>query len=409
LSSEPDIVVTGLGLSTCLGTTQHVWERGARGQTGIAPLEAFAAPGYPCQSAAIALDPFARELRVPKNVKFMSRATRLLMSAALDAAADVRLAEIPGERIGIYTASGQLGPEPGEFFAAFRMAQDAEGRTDWSRMGGPAARLIDPSFPLRTLSNAGAALLAIELGARGPGASFVQSEIAGVEALSAACRDLRAGRCDIAITGACDALVNETNYLAHHSAGLLGSAQRPFDKQADGLVLGEGAAVLILERRGDRNLESLAVIDRMSTSTNTFPSRAPFSSQEAVSHCIGQALDGRVPALVIATGIGLAEADRIEASLLGHLFGQSAVLTAFKGLTGYLGAATALVETALAILMLRHRTVWPLAPLHDPISALAKCRVADRLLPMPETTNALALCLCHSWGGQAGAVTLQAA
>jgi 3-oxoacyl-[acyl-carrier-protein] synthase II len=415
MNENEAIGVTGIGLVTPLGLSgSEAWERCRDGKSGIAACHRFDTAGHVCQSAAVVRDYQLRNLRAPKNQKFMNPGVRHLIQAAQDAlaCASVQIGSIDPGRVAVHAGSGHVGPEPNEFFRAFGVARHSDGAVDWDQLGGRAARLVDPYFPLRTLSNSGVALLAMEIGARGPSNNFVQSDVASALALNASCQDLREARCDLAIAGAFDFLVTPAVYLIFETQGMLSSkppeeAFRPFDRDGDGLVLGEGAAAVVLERVSDarrRGAPILAEIAGFGSATSASDSIEPFATPHSVAAALSAAASQDQPDFVAASGFGIPAIDRAEAAVLSEVVGNQVPVTAFKSLTGYLGAATALVEIILGILALRNGLIPPVARHCRKAEGIDLNIVSSTAIPLPAGRLASALFLSNSWTGQSAAV-----
>lgn len=418
MDSNERAVVTGIGLATPIGINlDEAWERCLAGRSGIGVCDRFETSGHVCRSAGLVPTYALQELRAPKNQKFMNPGARHLVHAAKQAvgAAGLRLENLEPSRVAVHVGSGRVGPEPSEFFRAFDVARTVEGAPDWHQLGGRASRLVDPYFPLRTLSNSGAALLAMEICARGPSSNFAQSDVASALALDAACRDVLEGRCDVAVAGGFDCLVTPASYLAFEERGLLSAhppeeALRPFDQEADGLVLGEGAAALIIERFSDARARSaplLAEITGFAARSSASQSMELFASSDALSEAVRQATSGDQPDFLVASGFGIPGADAREAAILSEVVGNRLPVTAFKGLTGYLGAATAMVELALGIMALSHGLIPPVAH-HRQRQDGMTIDFVTRPVPLTDARGS-ALFLSHSWTGQSAAIHVRRA
>lgn len=295
------IAITGIGLITPAGLT--VEENAVRLRAGEAAqpdksgrsvnLESFA------RTADFTLEP---RLRYPKNIKFMGRAVQLGMMAAMDAltASGIPMDATDRSRIAVHTACGETGMENEEFFGAYSIAWQGR-EPDFKYLGLRATKMIDPYFSLRTLTNAGSGLLAMELGLHGTSCHFIHGETCGAQALEVACEDLADRRCDVALCGAYDHLGTEAVFIAYDGAGLV----RPKGE----LLLGEGAAFLVLERMED-----------------------------------AQARDARVRGEVLGVDA------RPNGSAAGCAPADFEVPRGcFRGVTSYLGAATALAELVMGL------------------------------------------------------------
>jgi 3-oxoacyl-(acyl-carrier-protein) synthase len=417
MSPGEGIVITGMGLTTPLGhAAGEAWERCLSGHSGIGACTRFDTGGHACHAAGLVPAYELKNLRGPKNQKFMNAGARHLMQAAQRAlaGASLEVEALQPSRVAVHVGSGRVGPEPSEFFRAFAVARTPEGAPDWDQLGGRASRLVDPYFPLRTLSNSGAALLAMEICARGPSSNFVQSDVASALALNAAFWDLKEGRCDVAIVGGFDCLVTPASYLAFEKRGLLSSqpaeeALRPFDRDADGLVLGEGAAALVLERLSDarkRSAPILAEIAGIATSVSASHSMEPFPDSAAISATVRRAASGTPFDFLVASGFGVPNADRKEAAVLADVVGEQLPVTAFKGLTSYLGAATALVEIALGAMALNQRIIPAIARYRQPAEGIG-INLVSQPVALEANKARSALFLSSSWTGQSAAVHLK--
>jgi 3-oxoacyl-[acyl-carrier-protein] synthase II len=408
------VVVTGVGLVTPVGIgTAAVVPRALAGHSGIGPLRRLGPLGHSC-TAAGEVPPFDIDaaVRQPKNVKFMSRPVQCAVLAASEAvAAAGGLGIVDPGRIGIYTGSGQTGLEPSEFFAALDIAETGDERSTYKHLGGRASRLVDRYWSLRTLPNAGLALLGAELSARGPCNNYVQGDTASAQALAAAFFDLAEGRADVALAGGYDCLLTPSTYLAYQHAGLLSSsdptrAHRPFDRARDGLVLAEGAAFVVLESRARAETRGATILAELlgvglAQALDERPS--PSVAADAMRLAIRDAVGDLEPDMLIAHGIGTRDDDAREATMLADLGYDRTPITAMKGLTGYLGAATAMGELCIAILAARTGAVPPIARFE---TADEGCPL-DLVAAVPRRLAAatpILLVLSWSWSGQCSAV-----
>lgn len=409
------VAITGLGLVTPLGiTSAENIAHSCRGESAIGPARAFSVEGHP--AAALATVPafeLESSLRFPKNFKFMSRSVQFAMRAAREAVEQSRLdlRSLDPARIGIQVGSGQTGVEYDHFFPSLLMAWDAGREMDYKYLGGLPSHLIDRYICLRTLANGGLALLSTEFGIRGPNGNFTQKDTASAFALNAAYLDLLEGRCDIALAGGYDSLATPGNFLAYEQAGLLSHSEpavacRPFDARSDGLVLGEGAGFIVLERWEHAESRGAAILGEFCGSgaaTDPTPEWRPAWTAATVSSAIWQAAPEIRPDYVTACGFGAGPEDSAEAAALR---GDARPVTALKSLTGYLGAATAAAELALGLSCAGQGFIPAIArhevPRDPGIDFVAG---SPRELPRPEP---LGLYLSGSWGGQVAAIAARA-
>jgi 3-oxoacyl-(acyl-carrier-protein) synthase len=417
--SGPRIVVTGMDVVVPLGgSLSEVWTRTLRGESGIGPLHRFDPDGYGCRaSAEVGEFDLASRLRLPKNEKFMSVSTRCAMRAAQGALSrsGVDLSTLDPYRIALYAGSGQTGLESSEFFATMELSRGATEEEDYANMGGRPSRLMDRYWSLRTLSNAGLGLLSVEFGAKGPSDNFVQGDTASALAIAAGFHDLREGRSDLAIVGGYDSLLTISTYLAYNEAGLLSvtdpaRAYRPFDRRRDGVVLGEGAGFLVLERADDASRRGAAVLGEIisvgdaTEAEDTLDAKA---SDVALRAAVEAATLGCTVDFVVAHGIGTDKADRDEMHVLDAVVGRTVPVTAFKSQTGYLGAATAAVELVLTLQAARARVVPPIAR-HEETDESCRLSLVTGAPRSLSTERPTALCLAWSWFGHCSAIAVRA-
>lgn len=419
MSAEPRVAVTGVGMAVPLGlSVNEVRERSRKGDGGIGPLRRFDAAGYPCRASAEVPDfDLSASLRSPKNQKFMSKRVRSAMRAALEAVAvsQIDFSRFDPFRIAVYTGSGQTGLESEMFFDALDLVAAGDEAQDFANLGGRAARLVDPYFSLRTLANAGVGLLSTEFGARGPSGNFVQGDTASALALASGYYDLIEGRADVVVAGGYDSLLDVSTYLAYEKAGLLSPsaperAYRPFDRTRDGIVLGEGAGFLVMERLDDARRRGGPIVGEIvgvGSSMEALDTLEAKTSERALRSAIETATGGQPCDFVVAHGIGTWAADRREADLIRAVVGPEVPVTAFKGLTGYLGAATASVEAGLALLAAEQGAVPAIARLGERDPDLPLDFVVGEARPLTRESPA-ALCLSWSWFGQCSALCVRA-
>ena len=413
------IAITGVGLVTPLGLTaaENV-ARTCRGESGIAQATAFRVEGHAAQAlagvAAFELESF---LRFPKNYKFMGRAVQFAMRAAREAIdqSGIDPRKLDPSRVGIQVGSGQTGVEYDHFFPSLVMAWDAGREMDYKYLGGLPSHLIDRYICLRTLANGGLALLSTEFGIRGPNGNFTQKDTASAHALQAAYLDLLEERCDVAVAGGYDSLATPGNFLAYEQAGLLSHADpaeacRPFEPQTDGLVLGEGAGFLVLERwehAAARDTTILGEFCGAGSAMGTNEQWRPAWSEETICQAARQAMGDARPDFVVASGMGTVEEDRCESAALAAIVGTSTPVTALKSHTGYMGAGTAAAELGLGLLCARQGFVPAIArhTQSTPHGALDLVSGAARRL---EQSEPLGLFLSCSWGGAVAALAARA-
>lgn len=359
----PDIAVTGVGLLTPAGlTVEDNWSALCHGRSLATrdPELATLPVDFTCRVPAAGAAAELGRARVAR----LDRTSWLALLAARRAVADAGLdpARWPGDRVGVVLGTGgnSLQTYPTEF------GHLNAGRT--SRVSPLALPRSIPSTP--------AGEIAIDLGARGPGFAVASSCASGATAIGIGRDLLRAGTCDIVITGGSAAPTDPMSVLSFVRMRALSrcpapeAACRPFDAARDGFVLGEGAAVLVLERadgvraRGGR---PRALLRGYGATSDAHHPIAPLPDGSGAARAIRAALDdagarpadvGHVNAHGTATRLG----DTAEATALVSEFGEHPPpVTAAKGVVGHSLSAAGAVEAVYTVLALRHQCVPPTA------------------------------------------------
>lgn len=366
--SSQRIVVTGMGLVTPLGSgVETVWQRLLAGRSGITRLaEEFVAdlPGkIGGQVPMLADDPeagFDPDSAVPtKEQKKMDRFILFALAAAkqaIDQAGWVAHSEHDKERTATIIGSG---------IGGFGTIAEAVRTTD-SR--GP--RRLSPFTIPAFLVNLAAGHVSIQHGFKGPLGAPVTACAAGVQAIGDAARMIRCGEADIAICGGAEAAIDRVSLAGFAAARALSSgfnetperASRPFDRDRDGFVMGEGAGILViesLEHALARGAKPIVELVGYGTSADAYHLTAGpedgSGAQRAMRAAIGQAgIDASQVQHLNAHATSTPVGDKGEMAAIKAIFGdqQSIAVTSTKSATGHLLGAAGGIEaifTALAI------------------------------------------------------------
>jgi len=366
--------VTGWALRTPLGDSPtEVIERLLTGQRAAVPNPRFVAETYPC--------PLAASIPGEPKTSPHSRILRRLALFGLEVShAAMATSQAPrGPRLGVFAAMGGLRANWDELLPVLSRQND-ELRDGWLR----GLKDLHPFWMLRHLSNNAHALLAQDLGARGDGVTFAGAT-AGAMAISAATAALAEGAIDAALVFAYDSLLEPEQLIALAACGALSSAtlrelQTPYAEPSThaicGGVPGEAAAALLLERE-DQDDRSLAFVEA-ADSADGEKGLATMATVAAVAARIAQ--EDRV-----IDGCALADPqrDQEERQQLSLIIDPAAQLLAVQSATGFLGAATSVVQTIVLGSLLRagrlpeipflhHAAPGPLTPLTASVSTDAR-------------------------------------
>jgi 3-oxoacyl-[acyl-carrier-protein] synthase II len=376
------VAITGVGLVTPIGIGLKNFAESLRaGRSGVGPITAFDATGCDTRIAAEIDDRLLqaeRYVRPPKHLKLMSRPCIFAAVASRLAHSEAQLSDtdVDPDRMGVCLGAGGMGITDldllrGQAEASIVAAADA-GTRDWdvASFSRTYVERTNPLNMLRGLPNLASAHVAIQHGARGPNSTIATACTSGTQAIGDALRILRAGAADVMLAGGSDAMINPIGVLGFSMLRTLSErnaeperASRPFERDRDGFVIGEGAAILVLEReafaraRGARVLAELAGYAATCDAYRITDERPDASgAQRAITACIRDA--GATPAdvgYINAHGTGTRMNDAIETLAIKQALGTHATqvpVSSIKSMQGHLLAAAGAVEAAACIVTL---------------------------------------------------------
>ncbi len=371
--------VTPLG-----GDAVSTWEAAVAGRSGVAEISRFDPGGHTVRFAGEVRDPLDLSDLPHKEVRRLDRTVRLAHVAAREALANSRLdlAAQDCERIGVAIGSGIGGLETLE--AGVRML--------WE--GGP--RRVQPFVIPMIISNMSSGYVAIRQGLKGPNLCHVSACATGAHSLGEAARTVERGDADLMLAGGTEAPVTELSVAGFNAMRALSTrndaptaASRPFDAERDGFVLGEGAAVLVLEERAHalaRGAPIHAELLGYAATGDAAHIAQPTADAEGAQRCMRLALQDAglqtadvdyVNAHATSTPAGdLSEAHAIRA-LFGPLCDQLAV-SATKSMTGHLLGAAGALEAFFSIRALETGILPPTINLEAPDPGCRLDHVANK-------------------------------
>jgi len=388
----PRVVVTGIGLISPVGVgTAETWEALLSGQSGIAPITLFDAGSLPCRIAGEVKGFVSDDFIDRKDVKKMGRFIQLTLAAADSAISDSRLQinSANADRVGVYVGSGI-----GGFEVIEREHQKLLER-------GPGR--VSPFFITASIVNLAAGQVAIRTGAKGPNLACATACTTGAHAIGEAFRVIQAGDADAMICGGAEAVISPLAVAGFAAMRALSTsneaperASRPWDRERDGFVVGEGAAILVLEsyeHAVGRKARVLAELVGYGRNSDAYHPNAPLEDGSGIRKVMQLALldaslhpcdVGYLNAHATSTQLG----DRAEAKAIWEVFGDqnpSLLVGSTKSMTGHLLGAAGSLEAGIAILALRDQKVPPNINLQDPetayplnyVSSKATCAVVN--------------------------------
>jgi len=359
--------VTGVGLVTPLGTgVQKNWDAVTAGRSGIKPIDRFSnVEAYASRIAGQVPDFRAENFIEAKEIKKMDLFIQFAIGAAVQAMDDSGLKIDPdfAESVGVIIGVGLCGIET------------IENTKEAILNGGP--RKISPFFIPKVISNLAPGHIAIRYGAKGINLTPTSACASGTHAIGEAFHLIRRGLQDAVITGGAEAAITPLGVGGFAAMKALSTrneeperASRPFDKDRDGFVIGEGAGVLILEEREHaikRGAKIYAEVIGYGANGDAHHMTAPAPEGEGAARCMRLALKdaGMAPSeidYINAHGTSTEYNDANETMAIKLVFGDHAAklaVSSTKSMTGHLLGAAGAVEGVYSALALQHGLIPP--------------------------------------------------
>lgn len=405
------VVITGLGAITSLGlNVADFWRNLTAGVSGAGPITLFDATNFPVRIAAEVKGFDPRAYMDHKEARRTHRSAHFALAATQQALADAGLTieRATSENVGVVinTGGGGLG--------------EIEQGTLILQQKGP--NRVSPFIIPNTMSNAPACLVSIHTGARGPVIASTSACASGNQALIEAMHILRRGEAAVVITGATEAAVIPMGIAGFASAGALSHrnddptrASRPFERDRDGFVTGEGAAVMILETEEharQRRARIYAEVAGGALTGDAYHITAPEPAGDGAMRAMAQAiraagLQTQDIDVIFAHGTSTPLNDSTETLAIKGVFGAYAYrvpISATKSMLGHLFGAAGAVSALAAVLAMRDSIVPPTINLENPDPACDLDYVPNVARPLPVRT---AMINAFGFGGQNVALVLK--
>ena len=360
------MVVTGIGLVSPLGIgTEATWAGLVAGKSGAGPITRFDAGAFSCRIACEVEEFDALDYIDRREARKMDRFIHFALAASQfafdDAGFETPVAE--PERFGVIVGSGIGG------FGTIEREHE--------RLLEHGPRRISPFFVPAMVVNLAAGQVSIRFGVKGPNTAPATACSAGAHAIGDAFRLIRGGYADAMIAGGAEATITPLGIGGFAALRALSTrnddpltASRPFDRDRDGFVVGEGAGILILEEREralSRGVSPYAEVLGYGMSGDAFHITAPAEDGGGAVRVMRAALDdaglppGEVDA-VNAHGTSTPLNDRIETAAIRRVFGEHAdrlAVSSTKSMTGHLLGGAGGLEAGISCLTLRRRRIPP--------------------------------------------------
>ena len=365
--------MTGLGLVSPLGTgVEKNWQALIAGRSGIRKITRFQADNFAARIAGEVPDFKADDYIEPKEIKKMDLFIQYALAAAAQAMDDSGL-KIDGdfaEAVGVIIGVGLCGLET------------IESTKEALLSGGP--RKISPFFIPKVISNLAPGHVAIRYGAKGVNWTPTSACASGTHAIGEAFQLIRRGAQDAVITGGAEATITPLAVGGFAAMKALSTrndeperASRPFDKERDGFVVGEGSGMMILEEREHalrRGAKIYAEIIGYAANGDAFHMTAPAPDGEGAARCMRLALKdaGITPTdvdYINAHGTSTEYNDANETTAIKSVFGEQAAklaVSSTKSMTGHLLGAAGAIEGVYSVLALHNGVIPPTINYENP-------------------------------------------
>lgn len=364
--SKRRVVITGMGIISPVGNTiPDAWANILAGKSGVGTITRFDASAFASRIAGEVKDFDVTDYLSVKDARRMDVFIHYGMAAAIQAVKDAGIEEAgpDAERIGVNIGSGIGG------------LSMIEGTHDAYHSGGP--RKISPFFIPSTIINMIAGNLSIMFGFKGPNLAIVTACTTATHCIGDSARMIEYGDADVMVAGGAESCVTPLAIGGFASARALSTrndapetASRPWDKDRDGFVLGEGAGILVLEemehakRRGAKIYAELA---GFGMSADAYHMTAPSEDGEGAARCMTNALklagvNATEVDYINAHGTSTPLGDIAETTAVKRCFGDHAkqlVVNSTKSMTGHLLGAAGGVEAIFSALAVYHQVSPP--------------------------------------------------
>ena len=405
-------VITGIGALTPVGlSAPETWTGLLAGRSGVRPLTRFDASRFPVRIAAevVGFDPLAVMNR--KKVRRTARFAQLAVAAASEALIDSRLQLSPEmrDRTGVTIATALGGVD---------MIDD-----EAPHLYGGRPNRVSPFLLPMMIANMAASAVSIHFGIRGPSNTSVGACASGTIALMEACRWIQTGEADYVLAGGTEASVTPSVWAALCAIGALSTrneepekASRPFDRDRDGFVHGEGAVVFLVERDDlarAREARVYAELAGAGLTSDAYHETASRPEGDVAAQAIRRSLQdaGARPEdvdLIVAHGTGTPLNDIAETAAIKHALGSHArtvPVSAPKSMVGHLIGAAGALSVLVGVLAIRDGRIPPTINLDTPDPA---CDLDYVPLRARTASVRLAIANAFGFGGQNCVVAVRA-
>ena len=370
---EQRVVITGIGLVTPLGIgTYETWDALCAGQSGIGKITHFDSTMFQTKIAAEVKNFLPGDFVTKKDAKRLERFILLGLAATRMAIEDsgLNIDDTLANRTGVITGCGLGG------------LSILENTCRVIEKKGP--KRVSPFFIPMLIGNMAPGMISIYFNAKGPNVSIATACAAGAHAVGEAFNSIKYGKADIMITGGMESVISPTCIAGFNAMKALSTrnhepqkASRPFDKDRDGFVVGEGSGILILEtleRALERGAKIYAEIKGFGMSGDGYHMTSPSPDGDGAARCMQAAIDDAGISnnqidYINAHGTSTQLNDLFETRAIKKVFNSSAqdiAISSTKSMTGHLLGGAGGIESAFIALAIKNSIIPPTINMNNP-------------------------------------------
>ncbi len=381
------VVVTGLGMITPMGTdVEKVWQRLKNGESGVGYTTVFDASNFPTKISAEVRGFDVSEVgEDPAVWRLRGRHTKFAIGAAKKAVADsgIDTSKVDPTRFGVYLGSGE-GQQDFTSFTRMMTAAIQGDQFDLSLFIKAGLEELHPAIELEQEPNMPAGHLAGAFNAQGPNSNCLTACAASSQAIGEAVEIIRRGDADVMLSGGTHSMIHPFGVTGFNLLTALSTnnehptkASRPFDRERDGFVLGEGAAMVVLEElehARQRGAKIYGEVTGYGSTADAFRITDTHPEGRGAIRCIRMALEDAGLNLddigyINAHGTSTSVNDKVETLAIKQVFGPQAYkipVSSTKSMMGHLIAAAGATEMIICLLAIRDGVLPPTINYENP-------------------------------------------
>jgi 3-oxoacyl-[acyl-carrier-protein] synthase II len=373
------VVVTGMGCVTPLGhSPTELWGNLMACRSGVGPTTLFDASNFPTRIAAEVRDWSVSSVgEDPAEWEKRGRHTRFAAGAAKQAVVDSGvIGSVTPTRFGVYLGAGE-GQQDFDSFSRMMVTALEGGQLDLAKFVQAGLEVLDPQLELEQEPNMPAGYVAAMFDAQGPNCNCLTACAASSQAIGEATEIIRRGEADVMLSGGAHSMIHPFGVTGFNLLTALSErndeptrASRPFDMHRDGFVLGEGAAMLVLEEyehARKRGAQIYGEILGYGTTADAFRITDTHPEGRGATTCLKMAMAdaGKNPNelhYINAHGTSTAVNDKVESLAIKQALGEVAYkipVSSTKSMTGHLIAAAGATELIISLFAIRHNIAPP--------------------------------------------------